>query len=113
MGSRLELQEELKTFLGSNNVYFEPPEGYKMSFPCIVYNFSGGDVLRANDTIHRFIKRYTVTYITSDVDEGEAWRSSAKEGGLVENFLRSFPMSSFDRPFKSDNLMHFVFTLYY
>lgn len=113
MGSRLELQEKLKQFVGNGNVYFEPPEGYKMSFPCIVYKLSGADVLRANDTIHRFVKRYSVTYISTDVDEGESWRPSAKEGGLIENFLRTFEHSSFERPFKSDNKMHFVFSLYY
>lgn len=113
MRSRLDLHEKLKDFIGNDNVYFEPPEGYKMSFPCIKYNLSGADVLRANDSIHRFMKRYSVTIITRDVDEGEEWRPSAREDGIIEGFLKTFEHSSFDRPFKSDNLMHFVFTLYF
>ena len=59
-----------------------------MSFPCITYSLGGANVLRANDTIHRFIKKYTVTIITGDVDEGEEWRPSAREDGLIESFLK-------------------------
>lgn len=111
--SRLDLHESLKSFIRSINVYYEPPEGYKMKYPCIVYKRSGVNLLRADDSIHRFLNHYTITYITSDVDEGEEWRPSAMEGGLIQNFLKTFPYSSFDRQFKSDNMLHVVFSLYY
>jgi hypothetical protein len=84
-----------------------------MKFPCIVYTLSGGNERRANDSLYSFRKRYTVTVISTDVDEGESWRPSARDDGLIESFLKEFPMSSYDRSFTSDNLSHTVFTLYF
>ena len=37
---RTDLHEILKEILGSDNVYFQPPESYKMEYPCIVYERS-------------------------------------------------------------------------
>ena len=40
MEKRLKLSQMLHEVSGLNNVYFNPPSGFKMSFPCIVYSFA-------------------------------------------------------------------------
>ena len=98
MVSRINLQEELKRLC--NNVYFKPPSN--MSYPAIKYEFSGYSTKKANDNIYLADKRYTVTIIDPNPDSK-----------IPDEFLIKFPKCSFDRAFKSDNLMHWVFTLYY
>ena len=38
MDRRLQLHEELCSVLGSRNVYFQPPETIKLTYPCIIYS---------------------------------------------------------------------------
>ena len=38
MGNRLELHEILVDALGSRNVYYQPPENIKITYPAIVYS---------------------------------------------------------------------------
>lgn len=102
MVNRLELQTEFETILGSRNVYFQPPTSVKLKYPCIVYSKSGVDKLNANDKGYRTINKYEVTVIDYDPDSE-----------IYETILMHFPMCSFDRQFTSDNLNHWVLTLYY
>lgn len=101
MESRLELQALLEGLLGSRNVYFQPPESLKMQYPAIVY--SRNDIKNgfADDAVYMRSCAYTVTVIDKDPDSG-----------IVERVL-ALPMCRFNRNFKSDNLNHDVFTLYY
>ena len=102
MASRLKLHEELCALLGSRNVYFQPPESLKLRYPCIVYALSGVDKNNANNRAYITDKRYELTIIDYDPDSE-----------LSDKILEYFPKSSFDRPFVSDNLNHWVITLYY
>lgn len=98
---RLELHELLCGILGTRNVYFQPPESVRMSYPAIVYELSDVPSLYANGGVYLTGRRYAVTAIDKDPDSP-----------LVEK-LASLPTSRFDRPFKASNLNHWVFTLYY
>lgn len=100
--SRVELHEKLCAFLGSSNVYFQPPETVRMKYPCIVYSFSGIQTRHANNAIYAASKRYEVTLITKDPDND-----------LTYKMVVDFPLCGFDRHFVSDNLYHYVYTLYY
>lgn len=102
MRSRVELHNKLKELLGSNNVYFQPPESLKLKFPCIVYNLTSIQTMYANDNRYRNFRCYQVTYITSDPDTD-----------MIDRFLDSIEYSSFDRCFTSDRLDHNIFTVYY
>lgn len=99
---RPELHEELCTLLGSNRVYFNPPESIKLKYPCILYFHNNLNQTYANN--HHYIDRdeYSITYITSDV-----------ESDMFDRFIEVFPTAKFDRSYKADNLAHYVFTLYY
>lgn len=101
MGTRLELQEILETILGSQNVYFDPPENYKIQYPCIVYERSSSNTIFADNLPYRYKKRYTVTIIDKDPDSE------------IPDKICELPMTLFDRHFCSDNLHHFVLTMYF
>lgn len=102
MGSRTDLHEELCELLESRNVYFQPPESTKLAYPCIVYSTSGVFKLNANNRLYRSRKAYEVIVIDYDPDSD-----------IYDQILEHFPMCRFDRMYISDNLNHFVLTLYY
>lgn len=97
---RIELDRILRKILGSSNVYFQPPTGTKMNYPCIVYNLADATDQHANNRIYRRLYRYTVTYITKDPDDPK------------RDTIDDLTYCSFDRFFTSDNLNHFVYTIY-
>ncbi len=99
---RLELHEKLAEILGSRNVYFQPPESKRMSYPAIVYGLSTVRTNRADNNIYLLRKRYSVTVIDKDPDSN--WE---------EQILNSFEYCSFDRSYAADNLNHWQFVLYY
>ncbi len=101
MERRLELHSILVNLLGSENVYFQPPESYKIVYPCIVYERSNSNTKFADNLPYKRHKRYTVTVIDYDPDTDLA------------NKVENLPLCSFDRFFVTENLNHFVYTLYY
>lgn len=101
MSKRIELYYKLVEVLGSNNVYFQPPSTVKMSYPAIVYNRSGLDTKRADNTLYHKKQQYTVTVIDKNPDSE------------IPHKLLDFKYSSFDRHFVADNLNHDVYTIYY
>lgn len=102
MGTRLDLHEKLITIPEINDhAYYQPPEGFKMKYPCIVYELEREDVVNADNLIYNRKKRYTLTVIDRDPESIIA----AKLGELLQIKM--------DRHFKSDNLHHFVYYLTY
>ena len=99
MGLRLDLQTLLETILGSNNVYFQPPPGYLMSYPCIIYNRSSIRTKHADNVPYTFINQYTVTVIDANPDS------------VIPRKIAELPQCVLDRHFTSDNLNHDVFNL--
>ena len=83
------------------HVYFEPPEGFKMSYPCIVYGREAIDTKFASNMPYSHQKRYTVKVIDQDPES------------IIPDAIADLPKCSFDRHFVSDNLHHDVFTIYY
>ena len=101
MADRIELHKKLVDILGSGNVYYQPPENVKITYPCIEYDLSKYDFNFADNMKYRGYKQYIVTLMTKEPDPA-----------FVDKFL-NLPYSSFDRYFVSDNLHHYVFTIYY
>ena len=99
--SRLNLQDIFEELLGSTNVYYQPPTGFKMQYPCIVYNLDDDDVKYADNRSYSRMKRYLVTHMSIDPDD------------LVPDKLAELPYSSFTRRFASDNLYHNLFNLFF
>lgn len=101
MDRRLSLQEILVNILGSNNVYFQPPETIRLQYPCIIYERSDIDKKYADNRAYISMVRYSLTLITR-----------SPESDLVKAILE-LPYCSYDRYYAADTLNHDVFTLYY
>lgn len=102
MDRRLDLQAELEKVIGNQNVYFQPPESVKLSFPCIVYKLGTASTQYANDMPYIFKARYEVTAIHKDPDDS-----------IFEKLAMHFPYCKHDRTFTSGNMYHDVFELYF
>lgn len=99
---RAELQTKLEEILGSNHVYFDPPESVKMQYPCIVYERDAGDINFANNNPYRFEVRYNITAISKKADNP-----------ILGTLALSLPKIRYDRHFVSSGLHHDVFTVYF
>ncbi len=101
MNSRLELHNTLVDIIGSEYVYFQPPESVKITYPCIVYSLNNITTRNANDKHYLISNNYTITFISKDPDSEIPYK-------LIE-----LPMCTFDRAYTADNLNHWVFNIYY
>lgn len=101
MNRREELHEILCEALGSRNVYFQPPESIKMQYPAIVYSRDDIDNNFANNSVYMQSLAYSVIVIDSDPDSE------------VVDKVSKLPRCQYDRHYKSDNLNHDMFTIYY
>lgn len=95
------LDNLLKALLGSDNVYFQPPDDITMLYPAIVYNLDFESVSRADNVAYARKMRWSVTLISSDPMDP------------VREALADLPMCSFERAFPADRLNHQVFNLFY
>lgn len=94
---------ELEELLGANvDVEFQPPPGYKLSYPALVYEQGNGKTIFASNYPYTFTKKYNLTYITRNPDDAN-----------VELIAMHFMMIVMDRPYVADNLYHYAYTLYY
>lgn len=97
---RIKASEMLHDILGSNNVYYEPPESVKMKYPAIVYQRMKIDTVSADNRKYHVYDRYQVTYIRKSADD------------TVVDRILELPACEHVREFKSNDLYHDVFTLY-
>lgn len=98
---RLELHNILCELLGSSNVYFQPPETIKMKYPAIVYELNDIESKHADDGVYLSKREYLITLIDKDPDNEFVGKVS------------SIPTCRFNRHYQSDNLNHYVFTVFY
>ncbi len=101
MERRLQLHRILLEILGSENVYFQPPESTRMKYPCIVYQRNAADTKFADDKPYLKMKRYTVTVIDKDPDS------------KIPDKIAALPLCTFNRHYTVDNLNHDIYNLYY
>lgn len=100
MGTRLELHAILCNLPGvKEHAYFQPPEGFKMIYPCVRYEWATENVQHADNLIYTRKRRYTLIVIDRSPDS-----DVAKQVG--ERF-----QIKMDRHYIADNLHHFVYNL--
>jgi hypothetical protein len=102
MKTRIELQEQLETVLGSNQVYFQPPSNVQMKYPAIVYELSGELINKANNKRYTTYRKYTITHI---------YKSTSL--CLMDKILDAFTFIEFDRRLIADGLYQDVYTIYW
>lgn len=95
------LQVKLEELLGSNNVYYQPPDGLIMKYPAIRYSKSKNQGDFANNARYSKRTRYELILIEYDPDSP------------VIDKLLALPYCSHERWYAADGLNHDVFTLYY
>lgn len=101
MAQRQLLHNKLKEILGSDNVYFQPPANYQMSYPCIVYERDDQKTEFADNEPYNILKKYSVTVIDRDPDSAIPYQVAV------------LPTCTFRRFFAVDSLNHDVFTLFF
>jgi hypothetical protein len=99
MGTRVQLQTLLETFV--DNVFFQPPESLKLTYPCIIYSRST-DVKRfASNNPYNRVLGYTVIVLDANPDSE------------IPAMVADLPMSDFNRSYRKNNINHDVFTVYF
>lgn len=98
LNKRLELHEILKNIC--DNVYFSPPTGKQLKYPCIIYNRDYTKANFADNNPYTLDTRYSLTVIDQDPDSEIVPK--------VERLTKC----SYNTHFLSDNLNHDVFTIY-
>ncbi len=96
---RLELQEILLELC--DNVYFQPPNGTKMTYPAIVYKRDFAKTEFANNGPYRNTKRYQVVVIDRNPDSE------------IPDKVAELPLCTFNRFYTADNLNHDVYNLFF
>lgn len=97
--SRKELDAILRSTLGTTNVYYDPPESFKLKFPCIVYNDSGRVVWKADNGTYIKFRRYMINYITKDADDS-----------MVDT-IEELPYCRMRTPYTVDGLFHYPYDI--
>lgn len=82
------------------NVYFQPPESVKMTYPAIRYKRSAIDQQSADNQPYLTHVRYELTVIDRNPDSD-----------IVDAVMR-LPFCSHNRSYTSENLNHDVFIIY-
>ena len=96
-----DLRSLLREVDGNVTVYIQPPGDESLEYPCIIIDREPGDDRFADDSRYLHFKKYTFTYMYYDIDDVN-----------VDKYLE-LPMTSLDRHFKSDNIYHTTYTIYY
>ena len=99
--TRIELDKILRSTLGSSNVYFDPPESFKLQYPCIVYRFSGNRDTHAEEARYQRMKRYTIIYITRNADDP-----------MVDT-IDDLRYCTLSQPYTTGGLFHYAFNIYF
>ena len=104
MNRREDLHNELKSLLGTNEVFFQATSNHKLKYPAIIYSLENAETLYADSKPYFYMNRYTITYLTLNPDDE-----------LIEKILMSPELQRIRlvNHFVSDNIHHYVYKLYY
>lgn len=87
--TRTDLQAFLQevTGLPEERVCFQPPEGTKLTYPCVIYRLSDVNHLYANNKKYRNLHCYEITLLSKNPDSKHAKTFDELDGC---RFLRSY-----------------------
>jgi len=103
MEGRLSLDELLRATLGNRvHYYFQPPTGYQIEYPALIYRLDGFQDMHSNNRVYNRRHAYYLLLILDEPDNS-----------LAET-LDDLPYCHMSRtPYVNDNLYHYPFTIYY
>lgn len=99
---RKQLHSVLCDILGSDYVYFQPPETVKMHYPCFVYERSGDNNILADNIPYLKYIEYEVEYVSQKPDSD-----------IFTKIFSRFNWIRYARHYVADNLHHDVFYVNY
>lgn len=99
---RLELSQKLHELFKSNNIYYQPPESFKMSYSCIRYKRSSKNTRYANNKTYGMRQEYEIMVISHSPDEP-----------VVFAIPNEFEYCRHGRSYVADGLYHEVFYIYW
>ncbi len=94
---------QLQTLLSSHTgvpVYFQPPEGYTLTYPCVVYKRMTVNTQHADNKTYSRQKRYEITLMDTNPDSH-----------LVDSLL-DLPNIQHTSSFTSEGVQHDVFSIH-
>lgn len=97
-----DLGYKLMDILGSENVYYQPPESVKLKYPCIIFTMDPTYTAKADNISYIKFNRYHVKHI---------YKSRKNE--LKDTLLDSFMMISHDNRMIADSMYNDDFTVYF
>ena len=97
--NRDELHDLLVDVLGSDNVYFDPPEKIKIKYPAIVYHKNHITNRYASNKVYSNSYTYTLTLIDEYPDSE------------VIDKLSNLPYCKHNQSYSSNGMFHEVFTI--
>lgn len=96
------LHDILVDILGSNNVYYSPPDNMHMKFPCIIYRPAILGSRFADNTRYINMNQYSITVVDEDPDS------------KIADKILSLPSASSDAPcYTTENLNHWPLSIYF
>lgn len=101
MGRRHKLHEELES-LGAKKTLFQPPPSVQLEYPAIIYTIKSTYTTNADNRVYTGHRFYQIELIDPDPDTP-----------LIDALLNKFKMIKHVNNFKTSNLNHNVFDLYY
>lgn len=100
---RTKLRETLKSFFPAHmepHIYFQPPSGHKLEYPCFIYHLSDMPQIWANNKPYKWEKAYEVEYITRDPEDP------------MRDKVIALPKCRWNRTFTNGNLHHYVYIIF-
>lgn len=101
MDRRHNLHEELVS-LGAKKTLFQPPPSVQLEYPAIIYTIKSTYTTNADNKVYTGHRFYQIELIDPDPDTP-----------LIDALLNKFSMIKHVNNFKTSNLNHNVFDLYY
>lgn len=99
--NRSSLSQMLHNIEGVKGIYYQPPNGTEMKYPCIVYERDDIRNVYADDNVYLQHHMWKLTVIDKDPDS-----EIVQQVSLIRGI-------KFDRHFASDGLNHDIFTLFF
>ena len=101
MVNRHKLDGILRNILGTGNVYFQPPENKKLSYPCIIYSLNPNKNTYADNKKYIKFECYKIIYI------------DRAPNSTIPDEIEELPMCELETPpYVYDGLNHWVFKIY-
>lgn len=99
-----QIRDILYTINNTEDVYYDPPSGIQMTYPCFRFVLNNTDQRFADNCSYLRKNRWAITYITRDVEDLDI---------VIKGMLDSFRYCTHETTFRADNLHQAVFNLYF